>query len=123
MVKLNIEYSMNCSPQMLYSRISTASGLAEWFADDVAVKGNMYTFFWDKYSQTAEFSILKENQIVRFEWEDTEGDPYFEFKIIRHELTGDVALHVFDLVPEDEVDETKALWDKQISNLKRLIGS
>lgn len=108
---------------MLYNRVSTASGLAEWFADDVVVKGNKFTFIWGSSSQTAEMMILKDNQIVRFEWKDEEGNPYFEFKIIRHELTGDVALHISDVVFEDESDETRALWDRQISNLRRSIGS
>jgi uncharacterized protein YndB with AHSA1/START domain len=119
--KLELEYVVNCSPKMLFTRLSTASGLGEWFADDVTVRGKKYTFTWDKASQTAELVFQKENYLVRFQWEDEDG--YFEFKITRDELTGDVSLHVVDFVDPDEKDESRSLWDSQIYNLKKLIGS
>ncbi len=121
-VKINLEYIINCSPKVLYNRLSTASGLTEWFADDVRVRGKRYTFIWDGTEQTAEMTLHKENRLVRFNWIEDE-DTYFEFKITRDELTGDVSLLITDFAEEDEQDEARDLWDTQISDLKHVLGS
>ena len=123
-VKINLEYIINCSPKVLYNRLSTASGLTEWFADDVRVRGKRFTFIWDDSEQTAEMTLHKENRLVRFSWIDDEADGgYFEFKITRDELTGDVSLLITDFAEEDETDETRGLWDSQVSDLKHVLGS
>lgn len=119
--KLDLEYVMNCSPKVLYNRLSTASGLSEWFADDVKVQGKKYTFVWDGSEQTAELAFRKENLIVRFEWE--EDKTYFEFRITRDELTGDVSLLITDYTDPNEVAETRSLWDSQVAILKQVLGS
>ncbi|WP_163324361.1 START-like domain-containing protein [Draconibacterium mangrovi] len=122
-VKINLEYLINCSPKVLYNRLSTASGLTEWFADDVRVRGKRYTFVWDGSEQTAEMTLHKENRLVRFNWVDEEDESYFEFKITRDELTGDVSLLITDFAEEDEIEETRGLWDSQIADLKHVLGS
>lgn len=119
--KVQLEYPINCSPKVLYNRLSTASGLAEWFADDVRVKGNFYTFVWEGAEQEAERTLHKEDQLVRFNWLD-EDEEYFEFRITKDELTGDVALVVIDFTDEDEEEETTSLWDSQIADLKHILG-
>src|SRR6056297_3276417 len=121
-VQLQLEYVINCSPKVLYNRLSTASGLAEWFADDVRVQGKKLTFIWEGSEQTAEVIQRKENKMVRFQWVDDE-DAFFEFQISRDELTGDVSLIVIDYSDEDEQEETKELWDTQIADLKHVLGS
>lgn len=121
-IKINIEYIINCSPKVLYNRLSTASGLAEWFADDVKIRGNVFTFVWEGSEQMAEMTLHKENRLVRFSWIDTE-DEYFEFKITRDELTGDVSLVITDFSEEDEIDGTRGLWNSQIAELKHILGS
>ena len=122
MIKVQLEYVINCSPKVLYNRLSSASGLAEWFADDVRVQGKRYTFIWGGSEQTAEMTLRKENRLVRFAWIDDE-EKYFEFKISQDELTGDVALIVVDCSEEDEVEETRELWKTQIADLKHILGS
>lgn len=119
--KLEMEYVVNCSPKVLYNRLSTASGLSEWFADNVSVNGKKYTFTWDGAEQDAELALKKENLIVRFNWLDE--DSYFEFRITRDELTGDVSLLITDFADDDELDEIRSLWDSQITTLKHLMGS
>ncbi len=121
-IKVNFEYIVNCSPKVLYNRLSTASGLAEWFADDVKVRGKVYTFVWEGSEQQAEMTLHKENRLVRFTWLDTDNE-YFEFKIARDELTNDVSLLVTDFAEEDEADESQGLWDSQIADLKHVLGS
>lgn len=119
--KLELEYVINCSPKVLYNRLSSASGLAEWFADDVAVNGKKFTFIWDGFEQVANLALRKENLIVRFEWVD--DDTFFEFKITRDELTGDVSLLITDFAESDEMEEARSLWDSQVTILKHVLGS
>jgi len=125
-IKLQLEYILNCSPKILFNRLSTASGLTEWFADDVRVKGNLFTFVWEGTNQDAEKKIHKENKLVRFEWvgdDMVKDESYFEFLINQDDLTNDVSLVVLDFVDEDEIEESTSLWDTQIAKLKQLLGS
>ncbi len=122
-IKIQLEYVINCSPKVLYNRLSSASGLAEWFADDVRVRGKKYTFIWEGSEQTAEMTLQKENRLVRYTWEGEEDDTYFEFRISQDELTGDVSLIVIDFAEEDEENETKELWNTQVADLKHVLGS
>ena len=123
--KLQLEYIINCSPKVLFNRLSTASGLSEWFADDVRVKGNLFTFVWEETDQVAEKKNHRENKMVRYEWtEDQNKDGnYFEFIIAQDDLTNDVSLLVTDFAEEDEKESTTDLWNTQISKLKQLLGS
>ena len=121
-LKIQLEYPINCSPKVLYNRLSNASGLAEWFADDVRVKGNLFTFIWEGTEQQAERTVYKEDRMVRFNWVDDEDDNFFEFRINKDELTGDVSLIVIDFTDEDEEDETSELWNSQIADLKHILG-
>jgi len=121
--KYELEYSMNTSMEILYTRLSTPGGLSEWFADDVNLDGNIYTFFWSKTPEQAEVLQKKENKLIRFRWlDDNDSKSYFEFKIMEHELTGDVSLMITDFCLEDEKEDSIVLWDKQIADLKRVIG-
>ncbi len=122
--KIELEYILRTSPNILYNRLSTPSGLSEWFADDVNVKGKNYTFLWDGSEQEAELLSKKDNKFIRFRWIDEEEDDcYFEFNINVDELTGDTALGVTDLAEEDEVESAVDLWNQQIDQLKHGLGS
>ena len=91
--KLLLEYTINCSPKVLFNRLSTASGLSEWFADDVMVRGKIFTFIWEGDNQIAEKKVQKENRLVRYEWlEDglDKEEGFFEFIINQDDLTYDV---------------------------------
>ena len=43
--KLELEYIINTSPIILFNCLTTASGLSEWFCDDVNLKDDKFTFF------------------------------------------------------------------------------
>lgn len=120
--KFDLEYAINSAPKILYPRLSTPGGLAEWFADDINIRGNIYTFIWDGSEQEAELVIKKENQLVRFQWLDSDDDSYFEFKIRKDELTREVALVITDFAEDDEKEEAIDLWDTQIAELKHALG-
>jgi len=125
LIKYTLEFPINSSVNILYKRLSNASGLAEWFADDVIVKNKIFTFYWDGSNQEAKLLKLKTNQFIRFKWEDNDTkDDYFEFLIQIDEMTSDVSLIITDFA-EDKQDqeEQTELWNKQITTLKRAIGS
>jgi uncharacterized protein YndB with AHSA1/START domain len=125
LTKYTLEFPINSSVSILYKRLSSASGLAEWFADDVIVKEKIFTFFWEGSEQEAKLLKLKTDHFIRFKWEenDTKED-YFEFLIQVDEMTSDVSLIITDFATdEQDQEEQTSLWSKQISLLKMAIGS
>ncbi len=122
--KIELEYNIRSAPGILYNRLVTPGGLAEWFADNVMISDSMYTFVWEGSEEEAELLQTQDGEAVRFKWvDDDEEETYFEFKIKIDSLTGDIALIVTDFADEDEVNETINLWDKQVGKLKLILGS
>ena len=122
--KYQLEFPMRSSLRILFTQISTPSGLSEWFADNVNIKGKNYTFFWDGDEQEAELVSKKNNQSVKFRWLDEPSDTYFEFNILVDDITQDISLVITDFAEDQEdEDEAKRLWNKQIEKLKQTIGS
>jgi uncharacterized protein YndB with AHSA1/START domain len=121
--QFELEYPFNTSPKVLYQRLSTSGGLSEWFADDVNQQGNIFTFIWDGAESQAELLQKKDLNFVRYRWLDEgDDDSYFEFRIQKHDLTGDVALIIVDFADEDEKDDAIELWDSQVAELKHVLG-
>ena len=119
-----LEYLVHSSIKVLYNSLSTLSGLAEWFAHDVNIKNNVYTFFWEGSEQEAILLTSRKDDHVRFQWlEDSGSDCYFELKIKVDALTNEVALIVTDFTEPENLTESKLLWDSQISDLKHTLGS
>ncbi|MCK5068031.1 MAG: SRPBCC domain-containing protein [Bacteroidales bacterium] len=122
-IKYELEYTLNTSPNILFTRLSTPEGLSEWFADDVNLRTGKFTFIWEGTEQEASVIQKKANKFIRFHWEDDDDqEHFFEFRIHTDELTGDVALLITDFAEEDEKDDAVDLWDTQISELKQAIG-
>ena len=125
LIKYSLEFPINSSVSILYKRLSTPSGLAEWFADDVMVKDKIFTFFWEGSEQEAKLLKLKTDHFIRFKWEDNDTkEDYFEFLIQIDDMTSDVSLIITDFA-EDEKDQEEQtnLWSNQINLLKMGIGS
>lgn len=124
-VKFEIEFPIHASPQMLYQYFGTPSGLSEWFADNVNLRGDIYTFVWDGSEEQAKVLQERPNEKIKFRWLEDEDDTksYFEFRIQVDELTKDVSLIITDFAEEDEVDESKMFWENQIDSLKHTIGA
>ncbi len=120
--KFQLEFTLNTSPKLLYSRLSTPSGLSEWFADNVQLDGKNFVFFWDNAEQVAKLLMKKANEYIRFQWIDEDSDTFFEFRITKDELTGDVALIISDFAEEDEIEDATDLWESQVNDLRRAIG-
>jgi len=125
-VKYELELPIHASPQMLFQYISTPSGLSEWFADNVNSRGEMFTFIWNDSEEKAKLISKKAGEKVKFRWldeNDEESEYFFEIRIIEDEITKDVSIVIIDFAEEDEVDESKLLWENQISDLKHVLGS
>jgi hypothetical protein len=106
--------------------LSTPSGLSEWFADNVNSRGELFTFIWDDSEEKAKLLSKKSGERVKFRWladEEEELSTYFELRIQVDEITKDVSLMIVDFADEDEVEESKMLWENQISSLKQVLGS
>ena len=52
-VKFELEYLLKTSPKVLENMLCTPSGLSEWFADDVNIKEDIFTFIWDGSQESA----------------------------------------------------------------------
>ena len=125
-VKYELEFPITSSPQLLYQYISTPSGLSEWFADNVNSRGEFFTFIWDDTEEKARLSSKKSGEKVKFRWideENNDGEYYFELRILVDEITKDVSLMVVDFADEGDVQESKQLWENQVSDLKHVLGS
>lgn len=125
-IKFELEFVIQASPQLLYQYMHTPSGLSEWFADNVNARTEKYSFIWDDSEEEALMLLKKPNEFVRFRWlngDDDQDDCYFEMQIVVDEITKDVSIVVIDFAEEDEVEETKMLWESQIGDLKQVLGS
>ena len=124
-VKYELEIPIQASPNMLYQYISSPSNLQEWFADKVNTRGKIFSFFWDGTEEQAELITKKAGDRIRFKWlESEDDDSFFEIRIQVDALTKDVSLMITDFADdEDEVDESKHLWENQIDELKHTIGA
>ncbi|MFG6686029.1 START-like domain-containing protein [Mariniflexile sp. HNIBRBA6329] len=124
-IKFEIEFTIQASPQLIYQYISTPSGLSEWFSDNVNSRGELFTFIWDDSEEKAKLISKKTGERIKFRWlnDDEDQTSYFEIKIQVDEITKDVSLIITDFAEEDEVEESKMLWENQISSLKQVLGS
>ncbi|WP_221626983.1 START-like domain-containing protein [Pontibacter sp. Tf4] len=126
--KFVAEYPINASARLLYPYLSTASGLAQWFCDDVKVEENkVYNFVWDGASHYAELTGYRPNRSVRFLFLDDSRshvqDPsYIDFSIESSELTQEQFLKVVDYSDEDDQEELAELWDNLMQNLREIVG-
>lgn len=123
MKRIELEYQLKTSPTVLFARLSTPSGLAEWFADNVLVEGNKYDFVWGKTHQTAELLGIVPMESVSFRWLDSDEQSHFEFRVVRGEIVEDISLVITDSVDDEDQEDSSKLWDAAVTRLKKAIGS
>ena len=122
-VKYKLECVIKSSKQVLYNSIGSASGLSEWFADNVTIdKDGIFCFEWDGSVEKAKLASRKPGEYIKFQWLEDE-ETYYELRITVDALTKDVSLIITDFAEEDEIEESKQLWESQISELTHLIGA
>ena len=119
-----VEIVLKASPELIFSRLSTYTGLAEWFADYVTNDGNIFTFRWKNAEQQAEMLFKKEPKVIRFRWLDDEcEDCYFEFNIEVDDITKETSITITDFAEEDDIESSKQLWLSQLDNLMHQLGA
>ena len=63
-VAIEIEYLLKTSAHILYNCMSTPSGLEEWFAPEVHIKGEVFTFLWEGEERSAKLEELYELEML-----------------------------------------------------------
>jgi uncharacterized protein YndB with AHSA1/START domain len=121
--KFTMEFEVKSSPKILFSFLNEPNGLAQWFADDVVYRDNIYTFTWDNEDHRAKLISVKENKLVKFRWVDDDPQYYFEMEIVQDELTNDVALTITDFATEDAIEERRLIWETQMRYLTSVLGA
>ena len=120
------EYEMRASKKVLYPFISSASGLSQWFADDVNINNEdkIFTIIWDGEENKAKIISSRINHHVKLEFmnDDSNNDPNaVEFVLDVNELTNTVFIRVTDY-SEMDLEEAQELWDSLIHDLKEIVG-
>ena len=102
----------------LWSSISTAAGLEKWFADKAdMIDKNLFSFEWNEQSNIAEIKNIKENEYIRFHWVEDKEKTFFEFKITKNELTGEITLTITDFAAPDDIEDETHLWKSSVDAL------
>lgn len=122
--RLYIEYPLSSrQPGIVWKLISTDHGLGRWIADKVVEDNGIVSFTWgqpwaDHHTLSANIVEREHNSHIRFKWAD-EDDPeaFWEIRIGKSELTGDLCLCIVDYAPQDEIEYLHSLWD---DNMERL---
>lgn len=125
-IKFEQEYLLKTSPKVLNSMLMTPSGLSEWFSDDVNIKDDIYTFYWNGSEEEARLLGKKANEYIKFQWLEDEEDGLDTFVEIRFKvdpMTKAVVLNLTSFAEEDELEEVQLYWENTINDLKRVIGA
>lgn len=121
------DYQLNASKKIVYTYLSTASGLQEWFADEVRINEDKdFIFNFDQEDHYAKLTVLKANLHIRLDFFDPKRneliDSYIEFKLDETELTQSLFLKVIDHSNFYNLEELEVIWEGLISKLKEIIG-
>ncbi|MBS3914751.1 MAG: SRPBCC domain-containing protein [Bacteroidetes bacterium] len=123
-VKMELEYPLRSSTNILYQYISSPSGLQSWFADNVQVNQGKFLFKWEDGTETLT-EVIKNvtNKYIRFAIVNAPEDEFMEFRVAQDDITGDVELIITEFVNEDEEEMAASIWDSAVDNLRHIIGA
>jgi len=122
------DYQINTSKKIIFPYLSTASGLSQWFADDVTINEDRnYVFSYDGEDHVAKIASIRSNHSVKFEYfdpndPDARDNSYIEFRLDENELTQTLFLKVIDYSDAYDDDEQESIWESLIMHLKEIIG-
>lgn len=118
-----LEFIFRASPSILYKFFTTPSCLIRWFCDEVDISGETYSFFWSGAEEVATLIDDIEEERLRFQWEEAESeDEFLDITFERSPVTGETILKITDYCDDDEIDDTKQLWESQIKSLRQETG-
>lgn len=122
------EFPVNASPKILFPYLATASGLTQWFCDDVRyVEGQRLNFIWDNENHYAEISGQRLNRVVRFVFLNDHRQPlidpsYLEFSLDSSQVTDEVYLRVVDYSAALDPVEQQEMWEGLVAKLREQVG-
>ena len=123
------EYQIKASRKMLFPYLSTATGLCQWFADDVNINNIDKTliFLLDGEERIAKIDSIKNNRYVKFRFINEDEKPKdndtLEFRLEINELTQSVFVRVEEYTETDDLEESYQIWDNLLAQLKEIIGA
>ncbi len=129
-VKICVEYPLTSkSSSIVWGMIGDASGLQKWMADyvDEDNDGNI-VFKWGEPWKQQDVRVSKivkavKEKYIRMRWiDDNEEGEYWELRVEKSELTGELTLIITDFVDEDDVENIYQLWDDNIEKLHHASG-
>ena len=123
------EYQIKASRKMLFPYLSTATGLCQWFADDVNINNidKPLIFLLDGEERIATIDSIKNNRYVKFRFSNEDEKPKdndtLEFRLEINELTQSVFVRVEEYTETDDLEESYQIWDNLLAQLKEIIGA
>lgn len=127
--KLSLEYELRSnSENIIWSLISTESGLRKWIADKVEADEGSFTFTWGDpdYEHETRRAMIEEvvkNSHIRMRWDDdTDDEAYWEIKMVKSDLTNDFLLEITDFAYADDFESLKDIWNQNYEELHRNTG-
>ncbi|GAB2869995.1 START-like domain-containing protein [Hymenobacter ruber] len=123
-----VEFPINASPKILFPYLATASGLSQWFCDDVRyVEGQRLNFIWDHENHYAEISGQRLNKAVRFVFLDEHRQSVLdanslEFTLDSSQVTDEVYLRVVDYSSANDAAEQHEMWESLVAKLRDQVG-
>jgi uncharacterized protein YndB with AHSA1/START domain len=118
-----LEYTIRCSPSILYEFLSTPAGLQEWFADKVDERDQVFSFTWNGTTDKAQVLETEADKSIRFHWLHAPKNEYFEFRIEKAEVSNQTILLIRDFAEKKEIADQKRLWDFQVNDLLHRLGN
>ncbi len=118
-----LEFPIRSSPTILFSFLSTAVGLQEWFAEKVDQREDRFLFTWNGAIDEAVQTEIFENNYVRYRWDYYDDDEFFEFRIEQSPITNETILRITDYAEKADLISSQQLWNQQVQNLKHRIGA
>ncbi|WP_223649622.1 START-like domain-containing protein [Hymenobacter psoromatis] len=126
--RFEMEYAINASLKILFPYIASASGLAQWFCDDVRLDpDHRLDMVWDKQSHYAEIATQRPGRSIRYVFLDENKRPlsdasYLDFTLESSRITDEVFLRVTDYSEHLDEQERLELWEGLVGKLREQVG-
>jgi len=126
--RFEMEYPINASPRLLFPYLASASGLSQWFCDDVRLDpDHRLNMVWDKQNHYAEIAVQRPGRSIRYVFLDERKQPlsdanYLDFSLEYSKITDSVFLRVTDYSDHGNDKEQQELWDSLVGKLREQVG-
>jgi uncharacterized protein YndB with AHSA1/START domain len=126
--RFEMEYPINASPRLLFPYLASASGLSQWFCDDVRLDpDHRLNMVWDRQNHYAEIALQRPGRSIRYVFLDERKQPlhdanYLDFSLEYSKITDGVFLRVTDYSDHSNAQEQQELWDGLVSKLREQVG-